>query len=78
MEHLRELRWVNRRNSNESVFARPNGLRENAEAVMSRREPGPARKKKEVRIPVSSREEEKEDAQLCPCGKEVDGTTSTL
>ena len=71
-EHLRDVRRVNRRNSNESVFARPNGLRENSEPVMSRRGPGPARKK-EVRIPVSSREEE--DAQMCPCCKAVESRT---
>ena len=33
---------------NENVFARPNGLRENADSAISCRGPGPARKKKEV------------------------------
>ena len=33
---------------NENVFARPNGLRENPEAVILWGGPGPARKKKEV------------------------------
>ena len=47
-EHLRDLRGVKRRNRNENVFARPNGLRKNAETAISRRGPGPARKKKEV------------------------------
>ena len=41
-------RRVERRCRNENVFARPNGLRENAETVISCREPGPARTKKEV------------------------------
>ena len=34
-EHLRDLRGVKRRNRNENVFARPNGLRENAETAIS-------------------------------------------
>ena len=46
-EHLRDIRRV-QRCGNENVFARPNGLRENAETVISCREPGPARTKKEV------------------------------
>ena len=45
---LKDLRGVNRRNRNGNVFARPNGLRENAETAISCRGPGPARKKKEV------------------------------
>ena len=44
----RYSREVKRRNRNENVFARPNGLRENAETAISCRGPGPARKKKEV------------------------------
>ena len=44
-EHLRDLRGVKRRNRNENVFARPSGLRENAETAILCREPGPARKK---------------------------------
>ena len=47
-EHLKDLRGGKRRNRNENVFARPNGLRENAETAISRRGPEPARKKKEV------------------------------
>ena len=47
-EHLRDLREVKKRNRNENVFSRPNGLRENAETAISFRGPGPARKKKEV------------------------------
>ena len=43
---LRDLRGVKRRNGNENVFARLNGLRENAETAISRRGPGPARKKR--------------------------------
>ena len=39
----------------EHVSAPPNGLHENAETAMSCREPGPARKKKEVRVPVVGR-----------------------
>ena len=45
---LQDSRRVRRRNRNENVSARPNGLRDNAETVISCREPGPARKKKEV------------------------------
>ena len=43
-----DIREVKRRNRNENVFARPNGLRENADTAISVRGPGPARKKKEV------------------------------
>ena len=39
---------IKRRNRNENVFARPNGLREYPETAISCRGPGPARKKKEV------------------------------
>ena len=46
---LRDLRGVKRRNRNENVFARPNGLRQNAEKPrFSCRGPGPARKKNEI------------------------------
>ena len=45
---LRDLRGIRRRNRNQNVFARPYGLRENAETAISCRGPGPARKKKEV------------------------------
>ena len=45
---LRDLRRVKRKNRNENFFARPIGLRENAETAISCRGPGPARKKKEV------------------------------
>ena len=45
---LRDLRGAKRRNRNENVFARPHGLRENAETPISCREPGPARQQKEV------------------------------
>ena len=45
-EHSRDLRGVKRRNRNENVFARPNGLRENDETAISCVGPGPARKKK--------------------------------
>ena len=44
---LRDSRGVTRRNRNENVFARPNGLRENAETAISCRGRGPARKNKE-------------------------------
>ena len=43
-----DLREVKRRNRNENVFARPIGLRENAETPISCMGPGPGRKKKEV------------------------------
>ena len=65
---LRDLRGVGRRNKNENVFARPNGLREKNETAISCRGPGLARKKKYA----SSREEEEEIAQMCPCGKAVE------
>ena len=46
-KHFRDKWGVERRDRNENVFARPDGLRENAETAISRRGPGPARKKKE-------------------------------
>ena len=52
-EHFSDLRKV-KRNRNENVFARANGLRENAETAISCMGPGPARKKRYA----SSREEE--------------------
>ena len=64
-KHLRDIRGVKRRDINQNVFARPNGLRENPEAAISCREPGPARKKRRY---TSSREEEA-DAQMWPCGQ---------
>ena len=66
-EHL-ELDGV-KRNGNENVFARPNGLRENAETAIPCRGPGPARKKRYA----NNREEEL--AQMCPCGKAVESRT---
>ena len=45
---IRDIRGVKRSDRNENVFARPNGLRENAEIAVSCRGPGPARRKKEV------------------------------
>ena len=47
-QHLRDIRWLKRRFRDENVFARPNGLRKNAETTISCRGPGSARKKKEV------------------------------
>ena len=47
-EHSRDVRGFKRRDGNENNFARPNGLRENAETAVSCRGPGPARKKKKV------------------------------
>ena len=57
-EHLRDLRGVKRRNRNENVFARPDGLRANAETAISCRGHGPARKK-ERDIPVVGRRRRK-------------------
>ena len=45
---LTDLRAVKSRNRNQNAFARPNGLRENAETAISCRGPGAARTKKEV------------------------------
>ena len=45
---LGDTRWIEVRHRNENIFARPNGLGENAETDLSCRRPGPARKKKEV------------------------------
>ena len=47
-EALRDVRGVGGRYWNESVSARPNGLRENAETAISCRGPGPTRKKKGI------------------------------
>ena len=52
---LRDLRGVKRRNRNENVFARPNGLRQNAETAISCRGPGPARKKRCTRVLIVER-----------------------
>ena len=43
-----DLRGVKIRDWNENAFARPNGLRGDAEIVISCRGPGPARKEKDV------------------------------
>ena len=64
---LKRFTGVKRRNRNENVFARPNGLRENAESAISVRGPGPAERRKRY---TSSREEG--DAQMCPCGKAIE------
>ena len=48
-EHSKEIyQGVKRRHRNENVFEPPNGLHENAVTAISCREPGPAKKKKEV------------------------------
>ena len=47
-KHLVDKRGVKQRDGNESVFAQPHGLRENAETSISYGVPGPARKKKEA------------------------------
>ena len=65
-EHLQTYGGL-RKDRNENIFARPNGLRENAETAISCRGPGPARKNRRN----NSREEE-EDAQMCPYGKSVE------
>ena len=54
-EHLRDIRGVKRRKRNENVFARPDGLRENAETAISGRGPGLARKKKVCQYEVGRR-----------------------
>ena len=64
---------VERRDRNENVFARANGLRDNAETAIACRGPGPARKKKKRCI--SSREEEEVDAHRCPCGIAIETRT---
>ena len=70
-EHWRDLRGFKRRNRNENVFARLNGLSENADSAISCRGPGPARKK----TYASSREEEEEIAQMSPCDKAIENRT---
>ena len=62
-DHL-EIGELKRRDWNENVIVRPEGLREDAETAISCRGPGPARKKTRY---TSSREKE-EVAQICPCG----------
>ena len=51
------------------VFARPNGLSENAKTAISCRGPGPARRKRYT----SSREEE--DAHMYRCGEALESRT---
>ena len=69
-EHLADLRWVKKRDRNENVFARPNGLHEHAGTAISCRGPGPAKKRY-----TGSREREKVDARMRHCGKAVESGT---
>ena len=46
---------VKRRDMNEHVFPRPDGLRENAETAISCREPGPAERRKRYTSTVAGR-----------------------
>ena len=48
-EHFRYIRGFKRRNRNENVFARPNGLRETSHIAISDSAPGPVRKKRSRR-----------------------------
>ena len=50
----RDMRGSKGRGRDDSAFARPNGLRDNAETALSCRRPGPARKKKKGK-PVARR-----------------------
>ena len=65
---LGDLRGIKRRNRNDSVSARPNGLRENAETATSFGGPEPGTKMRYT----SNRGEEEEYAQISPCGKTVE------
>lgn len=62
-----------KRDRNENVFARLNGLREDAEIAISRKGPGPARKK-ERGVPVVGMGRKKMRRFLCPCGKAIDNS----
>ena len=72
---IRDIRGVERRDRNKCVFARRNGLRENAETTILCRWPGPARKKKEV---YTSSREEGVDARMCPSGKAIESRTHVV
>ena len=67
-EHLQTYGGL-RKDRNENIFARPNGLCENAETAISCRGPGPAGKNTEV---YHSWGGEEEDVQMCPCGKAIE------
>ena len=55
-ETVRDIGGIKRRDFNETVVARPNGLRDNAETAILCRGPGHARKKKYVPgIPVAGK-----------------------
>ena len=54
-EALKDTRGIKRRDGNENLFARPNGLREIAETATSCRGPGPDIKKGERDTPVPGR-----------------------
>ena len=57
---------------NKDVSARPTGLRENAERVMSCRGLGPTEKVKSI-VYTSSREKEDVATNICPCGTTTEG-----
>ena len=66
------MRGVEGKFWNDNVFARSNGLRENAETVIRVGDLDlPKRKKKYT----SSREEEDVDAHVCPCGTTIESRT---
>ena len=67
-EHLKRFTGVKRRDRNENVFARPNGLRENAEtAILAGDLDLPERTRY-----TSGREEEGKDALMCPCSRAIE------
>ena len=71
---LRDVRGVKRRNRNENVSARPNGLLENAETAISCGGPGPARKKSGT----SSREEDEHADSRCRRMRNIQGGTGCV
>ena len=69
---MRDIRGIKRKYMGKNVFARPNGLSENAYTAFLGKRIGPARKKRYT----SSRKEQ--DAQMCPCGKATESRTHVV
>ena len=69
---LRGIRGIERRNRNENVFLRPNGL---AKTLKLRFRVGDLTLPERRRRYTSSREEKEVDAQMCPCGKTIESRT---
>ena len=68
-EHLRDLRGVKRKSRNENVL---HGPMDYAKTLKLRFRVGDLDLPERIKGSASSRGEEEEDAQMCPCGKAVE------